>query len=101
VHRPAENKLDVVNIQTGYNFEESSTVTVVIDQQTFNFVADQTMAWSPDAATDRALVAAMKAGRSMTAQGVSARGNETSYTFSLLGFTAAHDEISRACGVTS
>lgn len=101
VDRPAENKLDVVNLQTGYPFQANSRVEVEINGTTFEFPTDQDKAWSPDAGTDRALIQAMRAGSDLAARGISQRGNNTSYSFSLLGFTAAHDEMARACGVSS
>jgi hypothetical protein len=39
----------------------------------------------------------MKAGRSMTVNGVSSRGTQTSYTFSLSGVTAAIAAADKAC----
>ena len=54
-------------------------------------------AWPPEAAVTRRLVKAMRAGRDMVVNGVSTRGTKTTDTFSLLGFTAAHKAISKAC----
>jgi hypothetical protein len=59
------------------------------------------MAWAPDETADRALVQAMAAGRQMVVRGTSSRGTLTTDTYSLSGFTRAHQEINRACGLTS
>jgi invasion protein IalB len=100
-HRPAENASDVVSLLTGYGFQRNSDVRVRIGSRDFALFTNDNTAWARDVATDRALVEAMKGGASLTARATSQRGNNTSYTFSLLGFTAAHDQISQACGVAN
>ncbi|MFO1120388.1 MAG: invasion associated locus B family protein [Rhodospirillales bacterium] len=50
-----------------------------------------------DAAVDRAIVAAMKAGKAMIVRGTSARGTLTTDTYSLSGFSAALAAIDKAC----
>lgn len=97
-HRPAEKKFDTVSIRAGYRYKEDSTVTVKIGSQTFDLFTNGDTAWAFDAAGDRALVRAMKKGRKMIVKGVSSRGTKTTDTFSLLGFTAAHRAIDKACG---
>lgn len=100
-HRPSENATDVVSLMTGYNFKNDSEVRVRIGNRDFALFTSDNTAWARDRSTDRALVDAMRGGATLTARGTSRRGNATTYTFSLAGFSAAHDEISRACGVTS
>lgn len=46
---------------------------------------------------DRKLVKAMKAGSKMVVVGYSSRGTKTTDTYSLSGFTAAYNAISKAC----
>jgi hypothetical protein len=41
----------------------------------------------------------MRAGRTMIVKGVSSKDTETTDTYSLLGFTAAHNAINDACNV--
>ena len=48
-------------------------------------------------AADRAIVAAMKAGRQMIVRGTSTRGTLTTDTYSLSGFSAALAAIDKAC----
>jgi hypothetical protein len=43
------------------------------------------------------MVAAMRRGNSLVVEGTSARGTVTTDRYSLSGFTAAHNAISRAC----
>jgi invasion protein IalB len=96
--RPAEKAKNVVSLMVGYPLRTGSEVSVTIGSSSFQLFTDNNSAWSRDAASDAALVGAMRAGQTITVKGVSARGTNTTYSFSLLGITAALNEIERACG---
>lgn len=97
-HRPAESTFDAVSIETGYTYRESSRVEVTIDGKSrFDLDSAGTVAWSLDVGQNRKLVRAMRAGREMVVEGVSSRGTRTTDTYSLLGFTKAHNAIDKAC----
>lgn len=96
-HRPAEGDRDVVSFTTGYPYQPNSTVDVRIGNDTFNLFTEQDTAWAPDVETDRALVQAMRGGANMVVRGTSARGTLTTDTYTLMGFTAAHNELLEAC----
>jgi hypothetical protein len=98
-HRPAQGTQNVVSFVIGYPFKEDSRVNVSIDGKGFTLFTHKDTAWAPDKETDRALVQAMRAGRTMIVKGVSARDTETTDTYSLLGFTAAHNTVNKACNV--
>jgi hypothetical protein len=95
-HRTAAGTRDVVSITAGYTYRPESSVTVTIGDEKFTLFTKEGAAWTDDA-TDRKLVAAMRQGSRMTVQGVSSRGTETTDTYSLSGFSAAYDAISKAC----
>jgi len=98
-HRPAHNRVDEVSINIGYTFKKGAPVNVIISGTTFELFSDRSTAWTRDSKSDRALVRAMRAGSDMIVQGVSSRGTRTTDTYSLSGFTAAHNAISDACKV--
>jgi hypothetical protein len=98
-HRPKDKVINVVNVEAGYTYQDGSEVTVSIGSQTFTLFTHGGQAWARDTATDAALVKAMRAGASMTVVGISARGTTTTDTYSLKGFSAAHQAIAQACGV--
>lgn len=98
-HRPAENTKNVFSYITGYTYKPDSEVTVDIGDQTFTLFTENDRAWTPDDATDNALAQAVRQGSRMIVRGTSSRGTLTTDTFSLSGSAAAHDAISRACGV--
>jgi len=98
-HRPAEKAVGVVSIQAGYPYKKESGAEVTIGAETFKLFTDAGHAWAKDGKMDKALVAAMKAGTTMTVVGVSAKGTKTRDTYSLKGFTRAYHAISKACKV--
>lgn len=96
-HRPGDQEMNKVSFETGYTFKESSEVRVIIDGTTYTLYTDGSTAWSSDVEDDLRMVNAMRAGRTMIMEGVSSRGTETKDTYSLSGFTAAHNAINKAC----
>jgi hypothetical protein len=99
-HRTAAKTRNVVSITAGYPYQEQSEVELVIDgDKKFMLFTDGDTAWARDDKTDAAIVQAMRAGRTMVVRGTSARGTLTTDTYSLNGVTAAHNAISKACGV--
>ena len=98
-HRPAEASRDVISVITGYTYGPESEAVVTIGDKLFELFTSENTAWARDSATDASLVAAMKAGSSMIIKGTSTRGTLTTDTYSLLGFTAAYNEITRTCGL--
>lgn len=98
-HRPAHNRVDEVSVDIGYTFKKGAPVNVIISGTTFELFSDRSTAWTRDSKSDRTLVRAMRAGADMIVQGVSSRGTRTTDTYSLSGFTAAHNAISNACKV--
>jgi invasion protein IalB len=97
-HRPTDNKLDVFTVIAGYTYNEGSEVTLEIGNEKFSLFTQEGMAWAADD-DDMRIVDAMKKGTGMIVRGVSSRGTETTDTYSLNGFTRAHNAIGQACGV--
>ena len=98
-HRPAEKKTGVVSVAAGYTYKQGSEAEVAVGAATFRLFTDRDTAWAFDKDGDRALVRAMKAGLSMVVKGTSAKGTETTDTYSLKGFRAAYRVIGIACGM--
>lgn len=98
-HRPAEKIFNEISFRAGYTYKEGSEVTVDIDDEAFKLFTDEGHAWAYDAKADAALAKAMRAGKSMVVRGSSSRGTTTTDTYSLKGFTAAHNAINKACNV--
>jgi len=91
--KPGQNVAYEPQFIAGYNLQEGSKVTVTVGDRSFTMFTQGKSAWMENAAEEPQLVAAMKAGAEMKVAATSSRGNGTSYTFSLLGLTAALDSI--------
>ncbi len=97
-HRPGERVFGEVSVEAGYTYKPGSEVSVDVDGKKFKLFTKGGNAWAADASADKALVAAMKAGRRMIIKGTSSRGTLTTDTYSLSGLTAAIKAIDKACG---
>jgi invasion protein IalB len=97
-HRPAEKVRGEISITAGYTFREGKDAEAQIDGKTFKLFTRGDNAWAYDAAADRAIVAAMKAGKTLIVRGTSSRGTATTDTYTLAGFSAAMAAIDKACG---
>ncbi len=96
-HRPKGREMNKVSFEGGYTFKESSDVRVTIDGKGYTLSTSGSTAWSKDAKDDARMVKAMRAGRKMIMEGTSSRGTDTRDTYSLGGFSAAHNAINKAC----
>jgi invasion protein IalB len=98
-HLRGRDNPDEVQIVAGYRFKKGSVVELVIDRKnTFTLFTDKGDAWAYNG-EDQNLVKAMKRGLRMVVKGTSDRNTETTDSYSLNGFTRAHDEIAAACGL--
>jgi hypothetical protein len=104
-HRTAQKTRDEVTFQAGYPPAADKRVVATVDQAKFfefprGAPASPETRWTRDADIDKALVAALRAGKEMTVAATSARGTRTNDVFPLAGFGRALDAINRACNVT-
>ncbi len=75
----------------------SAKVTLSVGERRFELYAGQADAWAPDAATDRAIVGAMRSGRSMSVETVAANGRPYADVYTLAGAATAIDLASLRC----
>ena len=68
---------------------------VKIDQSSFEFFGQEDGAWTKN--KDKEVISAMQKGMTMIIQGYSSRGTLTSDTYTLKGFTAAFNKLSKDC----
>ena len=88
-----------ISFDAGYTFKKGSEATVTIDGKKFVLFTDGDTAWNRESKDDAAMVRAMRVGKKLVIQGVSSRGTKTKDSYSLFGFTAAHNAINKACRV--
>jgi hypothetical protein len=98
-HRPTNDRLNELSFEAGYTFKSDSDVSVVIGGERFALFTKDSTAWNRTTEGDEALVKAMRSGSRMVVKGTSSRGTLTTDTYSLSGFSAAHNAINGACKV--
>jgi len=98
-HRPAEKTFNVVSFAAGYPYKDGSDAELAVDTRKFALFTSKESAWSRDAATDKAVVDAMAKAKLAVLKGTSARGTNTTDTYSLDGFAPMLAQIDKACGV--
>ena len=76
---------------------QAAPITLAIGERRFTLSGNARAAWSPDAATDRAIVAALRGGRSMSVSAVSLRGRPFADSYALTGAATAIDAAILAC----
>ncbi len=97
-HRPAYGVKNEVNVIVGYPLRDGSTAKLSVDgRKSFEFFTEGSGAWAYDPKDDASAVASMKAGSRLVVYAQSQRGTKTTDTYSLSGFTAAYNAITRAC----
>ncbi len=96
-NRPSEGVSEEPSIIVGYPFKDNSSVTIDVDGKKFTLFTKGDGAWMANAAEERQLVGSMKAGSKMTVSGVSSKGTNTQYNYSLSGVTAAINAANSAC----
>ena len=97
VSRRSSAPADELILVSGYPFKDGSMARVSIGPSTFNLTTANEFAWVPVGEGAEPVVKAMIGGQQMIVEGLSARGTETTDTYSLLGFTAAYQAIVKTC----
>ena len=96
-YRPGANVAGQVAFTGGYPFANDSTVSMTIGDAEYQLFTEGEWAWPATPDEDAKIVAAMKRGANAVLKGRSGRGNITTDTFSLLGFSAAIEEAQKRC----
>lgn len=94
---PGNPPSEQVSVQPGYTYKKDSAVEVTIEGRSYQLFTQGEHAWARTDADDRALIEAMRAGSTMTVRGTSTRDTFSLDTYSLAGFTAAHEAMRDAC----
>jgi hypothetical protein len=95
--RPAEKVRDEVSIIIGYGFKPNSDATIDLAGTNFAMYTQNDGAWIKNAAEEARLVESMRKGADLVVKGVSARGTQSSDTYSLKGLAQALDRVGQEC----
>ena len=96
-HMPGRKVKGEVSTIIGYPFKKETNAELTIDEVKFVLFTNADGAWAESPATEKEIVAAMKAGKSLKVKGISWRGTQTEDTYSLSGISAALSAIDKAC----
>ena len=95
--RPAEKVSNEVSIIIGYPFKPGSEASAAVGSTSYALYTQQDGAWIKNAAEEAQMIDAMRGGQSAVVKGVSAKGTQSSDTFSLKGLSQALDRVSQEC----
>ena len=84
----------IIQITAGFDYKSSDSVSVEIDNNSYDFYADEDTAWASD---DTKVIYAMKKGLKLTTTGISSKGTKVIDTYTLKGFTAAYNKLTADC----
>ncbi|TPG13599.1 invasion associated locus B family protein [Sphingomonas oligophenolica] len=94
---PGKGLRNSLSIRLSRTRDRSAGVTLTVGERRFDLVANSRDAFAPDLASDRALVAALRSGRSMSIEGVADGGHPFADVYSLSGAATAIDAAALAC----
>jgi hypothetical protein len=95
--RTKENIQDEVSVTSGYPYKKGEKVNVTINKDNFGFESSDNFAWLTSKDQEIKIINLMKDKNDAKVVGISARGNKTNDSYSLLGFTAAYNSAKNKC----
>jgi hypothetical protein len=95
--RPAEKVVNEVSIMIGYQLKPGSESTLEVGGAHYAMYTQGDGLWIKNAAEEERMVDAMRKAADVVVKGVSAKGTETSDTFSLKGLAQALDRLAQDC----
>ena len=95
--RPAEKVFNEVSIMIGYQLKPGSESTLEVGGARYSMYTQGDGIWIKNAAEEERMVEAMRKAPDVVVKGISAKGTETSDTFSLKGLAQALDRLAQDC----
>jgi hypothetical protein len=95
--RPAEKVTNEVSVMIGYAIKPGSESTLEVGGASYAMYTQGDGLWIKNAAEEERMVDAMRKAADVTVKGVSAKGTETTDTFSLKGLSQALDRLAQDC----
>ena len=95
--RPAEKVTNEISLVVGYPFNPGTEATAQVGGSNFALYTQQDGAWIKNATEEAKMVDAMRGGDNAVIKGVSAKGTQSTDTFSLKGVAQALDRTAQEC----
>ncbi len=95
--RPAEKVTNEVSLIIGYPFKPGTEASVEVGSTAYALYTQQDGAWIKNATEEAQMVDAMRQGQTAVVKGTSAKGTQSTDTFSLKGLSQALDRTAQDC----
>ena len=95
--RPAEKVVNEVSVMIGYTLKPGSESTLEVGGASYSMYTQGDGLWIKNAAEEERMVEAMRKAADVVVKGVSAKGTESTDTFSLKGLSQALDKVAQDC----
>jgi hypothetical protein len=95
--RPAEKVVNEVSVMIGYTLKPGSESTLEVGGAAYAMYSQGDGLWIKNAAEEERMVDAMRKAADVVVKGMSAKGTETTDTFSLKGLAQALDRLAQDC----
>ena len=95
--RPAEKVINEVSIMIGYTLKPGSESSLEVGGASYAMYTQGDGLWIKNAAEEERMVDAMRKSADVIVKGISAKGTETTDTFSLKGLSQALDRLAQDC----
>jgi invasion protein IalB len=95
--RPADKVTNEVSIIIGYPFKPGADASLEVGSTAYALYTQQDGGWIKNATEEAQAVDAMRGGQSAAVKGTSAKGTQSSDTFSLKGLSQALDRVAQDC----
>ena len=95
--RPADKVTNEISLVVGYLFKPGTEATAQVGGSNFALYTQQDGAWIKNATEEAKMVDAMRGGDNAVIKGVSAKGTQSTDTFSLKGVAQALDRTAQEC----
>ena len=95
--RPAENIKNEVSVTNGYEFKLKTPVSAKSGKKTYDLFSKGRFAWVVDDKDQIKLISAMKKASRLMIIGNSAKGEESTDHYSMMGFTKAYNSAKKSC----
>ena len=95
--RPAEKVSNEISIIVGYPFKPGTEASAAVGSTSYALYTQQDGAWIKNATEEAQMVEAMRQGQTAVVKGMSAKGTQSTDTFSLKGLSQALDRTGQDC----
>lgn len=96
-NRPGENIHNEVSIMMGFRMKDGGDAEADIAGTSFDLVSKGTNAWIKNPAQEAEFINAMKKSAKLVVKAASLKGNMTTDSYSLAGFSLALERVEKAC----